>query len=91
MTLKRDHLTKSKTVMVAAFEAGLPALDEARALIDRFHNMIRSRAFGDLAPWTCDAEASQVASFARGIRKDTSAVHGGATGPWSNGQTESHS
>jgi transposase len=72
--------------MVAAIEAGVPALAEARALIDRFHAMIRSRSVGDLTPWIHDAEASLLASFARGIRKDVSAVQGAVTEPWSNGQ-----
>ncbi|MCE7030952.1 ISL3 family transposase [Jiella avicenniae] len=88
MTLKRDHLTKAETVMVAAIEAGVPALAEARALIDRFHVMIRSRSVGHLPIWICDAEASLLASFARGIRRDVSAVQGSITEPWSNGQTE---
>ncbi|MEX6509257.1 ISL3 family transposase [Jiella sp. M17.18] len=88
MTLKRDHLTKAETVMVAAIEAGVPALAEARELIDRFQIIIRSRSIGDLTPWIHDAEASLLASFARGIRKDASAVRGAITEPWSNGQTE---
>ncbi len=88
MTLKRDHLTKTETVTVAAIEAGVPNLAKARELIDRFHAMIRSREVGDLSSWIHDAEGSLLASFARGIRKDVSAVQGAITEPWSNGQTE---
>ena len=50
--------------------------------------MIRSREVGDLSSWIHDAEGSLLASFARGIRKDASAVRGATTEPWSNGQTE---
>ena len=88
MTLKRDHLTKTETVTVAAIEAGVPNLTKARELIDRFHAMIRSREVGDLSSWIHDAEGSLLASFARGISKDASAVQGAITEPWSNGQTE---
>ena len=43
MTTKRDHLTKSETVTVAAIEKGVPTLADARALVDRFQAMIRGR------------------------------------------------
>jgi len=43
MTTARDHLSKSDTVTVAAIEAGVPILVQARMLIDRFHTMIRNR------------------------------------------------
>ena len=50
--------------------------------------MIRSREVGNLSSWIHDAEGSLLASFARGISKDASAVKGAITEPWSNGQTE---
>ncbi|BBE72988.1 transposase [Pleomorphomonas sp. SM30] len=88
MTLKRDHMSKAETVMIAAIEAGVPTLAEARELIDRFHSMIRSRAVDDLASWIQDAESTLLVSFARGIPRDASAVRGAISEPWSNGQTE---
>ncbi|MEF2559261.1 ISL3 family transposase [Aurantimonas sp. C2-5-R2] len=88
MTLKRDHLTKAETVMVAAIEAGAPALADARALIDHFQAMIRSRAVVDLDPWIANASHSLLASFVRGIQNDLAAVRAAITEPWSNGQTE---
>ncbi|MEC5414427.1 ISL3 family transposase, partial [Aurantimonas sp. C2-4-R8] len=88
VTLKRDHLTKAETVMVAAIEAGAPALADARALIDHFQAMIRSRAVVDLDPWIANASHSLLASFVRGIQNDLAAVRAAITEPWSNGQTE---
>lgn len=88
MTLKRDHLTKAETVTVAAIEAGVPALADTRALVDRFHLMIRSRAVAELEAWIADAEVTLLASFARGIQKDAVAVRHAIIEPWSNGQTE---
>jgi len=43
MTNGRDLLTKAETVMVAAIEAGVPTLVEAREMITQFHLMIRRR------------------------------------------------
>ncbi len=88
MTLKRDHLTKAETVMVAAIEAGVPTLADARSLIDRFQTIIRSRTVVDLDPWIADAGSSLLVSFVRGIQNDLAAVRAAITEPWSNGQTE---
>jgi transposase len=88
MTLKRDHLTKAETVMVAAIEAGAPTLADARTLTERFQAMIRGRAVLDLDPWIVNASPSLLASFVRGIQNDLAAVRAAITEPWSNGQTE---
>jgi transposase len=88
MTTARDHLSKADTVMIAAIEAGVPALVAARDLIDRFHAMIRRKAGRDLDPWIEEAKASLVASFANGITRDRAAVRAAIMSPWSNGQTE---
>ena len=70
MTTARDHLSKADTVIVAAVEASVPRLVEARLLLDGFQAMIRSKAKSDLEPWLQKAEASLMASFARGIAND---------------------
>jgi hypothetical protein len=67
MTTKRDHLTKAETVTVAAIEQGVPMLAEARALVDRFHAMIRKKAEIELEPWINESKRSLIASFATGI------------------------
>ena len=43
MTIGRDTLSKAETVTVAAIEAGIPTLVEARELIAEFHMMIGTR------------------------------------------------
>ncbi|MBZ0260126.1 MAG: ISL3 family transposase [Hyphomicrobiales bacterium] len=88
MTTARDHLSKSDTVTIAAIEAGVPILVQARTLIERFHTMIRKRAETELDPWITEARASLLASFATGLNNDKAAVHAAITEPWSNGQTE---
>lgn len=86
MTTKRDHLTKGETVTVAAIEQGVPMLAEARALVDRFHAMIRSKAEIELESWIDESKWSLIASFATGIAKDKAADHAAIIQPWSNGQ-----
>jgi transposase len=44
MTIGRDTLSKAETVTVAAIEAGMPALVEAREIIAEFYMMIRPRS-----------------------------------------------
>ncbi len=88
LSIGRDHLTKAETVTVAAIETSVPALNEAREIIDHFHGMIRTRAVAKLDPWIEAASNSLVASFARGIMRDRNAVRAAIVEPWSNGQTE---
>ena len=88
MTIARDHLSKADTVTIAAIEANVPTLVEARTLIDRFHVMIRKKIEVELDPWIADASPSLIASFATGINKDKASVRAAIIEPWSNGQTE---
>ena len=88
MTTARDHLSKADTVTIAAIEARVPTLVEARALVERFQAMLRQKLAADLDPWIVTASTSLIASFANGISKDKAAVRAAITEPWSNGQTE---
>ena len=88
MTTARDHLSKADTVTIAAIEARVPPLVEARTLIERFQVMVRNKLVTDIDPWIATASRSLIASFARGIIKDKAAVCAAITEPWSNGQTE---
>ena len=88
MTTARDHLSKADTVTIAAIEAGVPELVDARRLIDQFHDMIRKRIASELDPWLIAASESLIASFASGVSNDRVSVHAAMVQPWSNGQTE---
>ena len=88
LTTKRDHMSKADAVTIAAIEAGVPSLIEARTLVDRFQAMIRTKNNVDLDPWIAEAKTSLVASFVTGIVKDKAAVRAAITQPWSNGQVE---
>lgn len=88
LTIRRDDLSKSETVTVAAVETGVPSLIEAREIVEGFHAMIRRKAEADLDPWIERARVSLVASFANGVVKDIAAVRAAIVSQWSNGQTE---
>ena len=88
MTTARDHLSKADTVTIAVIEARVPALVEARTLVERFQAMLRQKFIADLEPWIATASVSLISSFARGIIKDKAAVRAAITEAWSNGQTE---
>ena len=88
MTNGRDLLSKSETVTIAAIEAGVPLLVEARILILDFQSMIRDKAAAGLKSWLERAGQSLITSFARGVTNDEAAVRSAMTLPWSNGQTE---
>jgi transposase len=60
MTVSRDLLTKAETVTVAAIEAGVPPLVEAREIIAEFHLTIRRKTEAGLIPWIERARASLV-------------------------------
>jgi transposase len=88
MTIGRDDLSKSETVTIAAIEAGVPLLVEAREIIAAFQTMIRKKSLADLEPWLERARSGLAASFANGVVKDQAAVSAAITSAWSNGQTE---
>src|SRR6202163_1845610 len=88
MTTARDHMSKADSITIAAIEAGVPTLVDARTRTDRFHTMIRNRKEADLVPWIAAASDSLIGSFASGVTKDIAAVHAALVQPWSNGQTE---
>ena len=88
MTTGRNTLAKSETVTVAAVEAGVPLLVEAREIIAAFHTVIRKQVMAELDPWLERVRASLIASFANGVTKSKAAVGAAITSSWSNGQTE---
>ncbi|MET4485224.1 hypothetical protein [Bradyrhizobium sp. LA7.1] len=46
-------------------------LTEARALVDRFHAMIRKKAEIQLEPWLIESKRGLIASFATGIARQS--------------------
>jgi hypothetical protein len=46
MTTARDHVSKADSITIAAIEAGVPTLVDARTLTDRFHAMMQFKRSG---------------------------------------------
>lgn len=88
LTIGRDSLSKAETVTVAAIEAGVPALMEARRVVAAFQSMISTKSAAAFEAWIEEARESLVASFANGVVKDKAAILAAISSPWSNGQTE---
>ena len=88
LTLARDKLTRAEAIIVATVTQAIPEIIAARETVDAFNRLIRSRDADGLEPWIEAALASPVASFAKGVVADRSAVAAAIALPWSNGQTE---
>lgn len=88
MTMARDGLSRTQTVTVAAIEAAVPTLVQARDLVDDFHSLIRRKQEAALDGWLDMAAASLLAPFARGLARDHLAVRAAISTAWSNAQAE---
>jgi transposase len=73
---------------VAALLERSPAIATAVDLIGRFATMVKDQLADALDGWLREAEASALAPFAAGLRRDEDAVRAALTEPWSNGQVE---
>jgi hypothetical protein len=51
MTIGRDALSKSETVIVAVVEGRVPLIVEAREVIASFQEMVRKKSLADRDPW----------------------------------------
>jgi hypothetical protein len=67
MTTARGNLGKADTVTIAAIEANVPTLVEARVLVESFHAIVRTKFIANLDSWIATASLSLIASFASGI------------------------
>lgn len=88
MTTGRHHLSKSDSILVTQVEQALPALSQARRLLNAFTTMVRNGDTAAMAGWLEEASGSEMAAFARGLTADLDAVMAALREPWSNGQTE---
>ncbi len=73
---------------VSALLERSPSLATAVDLIRRFATMVKDKTPDAFDGWLREAEASALASFAAGIRRDEDAVRAALSEPWSSGQVE---
>jgi transposase len=88
MTTARDDLSRAQTLTVAAIETAVPALVQARDIVEAFHTLIRRKKEESLEGWLVEAAKSLLAPFARGLARDHLAVRAAIATAWSNAQAE---
>ena len=87
---KRSHEAQMYVDQLCQLDA---AIARAHALSEAFLTLVRERRGADLTAWMAEAIScgiDELASFARGLQDDLSAVTAGLTLAWSNGVTEGH-
>nr|WP_187399187.1 hypothetical protein [Bradyrhizobium paxllaeri] len=85
MTVGQDTLSKAETVTVAAIEAGVPTLVEAREIIAEFHLMIRRRSRRRVVAMDRARSRQSRCLIRPRVTDDEAAVRAAITLPWSNG------
>jgi transposase len=75
------------TFLVQLFELA-PKLAEASELARRFAAILRSDEDSELDLWITQAETSELAALAKGIRRDIDAVRAAITQPWTTSRVE---
>jgi transposase len=88
LTGQPDTLDDADRRFVAALLERSPAIATAVDLVSRFVTMVKDQVADALDSWLREAEASALAPFAAGLRRDEDAVRAALTEPWSNGQVE---
>ncbi len=88
--LTRDFakLSAEEQRFVTAVREHSAPIATAADLITRFAAMVKDKTPTALDGWLREAEASSLAPFAAGLRRDEDAVRAALTEPWSNGQLE---
>lgn len=85
-----DTLTDKERRFVRALRERSTSIATAADLIARFCGMVKGKLPDPFDGWLRKAEASVLAPFAAGIRRDEDAVRAALSEPWSSGQVEGH-
>ncbi len=88
LTSELAKLSKEDWRFVTALRERSTTIATAADLIGRFTSMVKDRTPAALDSWLHAAEASALATFAAGLRRDEDAVRAALSEPWSNGQVE---
>jgi len=88
LTSELAKLSKEDRRFVTALRVRSTTIATAADLIGRFTSMVKDKTPAALDSWLHEAEASALATFAAGLRRDEDAVRAALSEPWSNGQVE---
>jgi transposase len=93
ITFKEDQRLEWQQQYLTQLCASDPEIAQAYELIETFTTMLRERQGERLDSWLAQVEAqgaSELKSFAQGLKKDYDAVKAGLTLSWSQGPVEGH-
>jgi transposase len=88
LTSELTKLSQEDRRFVTALRECSTTIATAADLIGRFTSMVKDKTPAALDSWLHEAEASALATFAAGLRRDEDAVRAALSEPWSNGQVE---
>jgi transposase len=88
LTGELAKLSDTERRFVTALRERSSTIAMAADLIGRFTTMVKDKMPAALDGWLREAEASALATFAAGLRRDEDAVRAALSEPWSNGQVE---
>jgi transposase len=86
-----EELSEREGAYVAALKQCCPSIAEAQRLLTTFRTILTQRCSEQLDPWLDQCEQSgisELVGFARGLRRDYSAVQAALRYAWSQGQIE---
>jgi len=83
-----DEIDKTERKFVEALRAGSPDLAAVIALAREFRAMVREKRADGLDPWLAATQATALAGFAGGLKRDLAAVRAGLSLSWSSGPVE---
>jgi transposase len=88
-----DDLNTKEQKQLTFLRGVHPRLEEAYSLVQKFVTMIRKRGEGSLQEWLQQIDSSHIPEFirfAKGLKRDSTAVQAALSLPYSNGVTEGH-
>ncbi len=86
-----EELSERERAYVGALKQLCPPIAEAQRLLTTFHTILMQRRSEQLDPWLVQCEQSgisELVGFARGLRRDESAVRAALRYDWSQGPVE---
>jgi transposase len=87
----RPHpISEREARYVTLLTTGETPIADAARLATAFRHLLKTRDLNALQPWLAAAEASPLARFARGLRRDGDAVLAALCFRWSQGPVEGH-
>lgn len=93
LLLPKEQRSETQLQMRQRLLEAFPSLKQSQELVQQFRSLLRQGAVAELDAWLKQAQTSDladIATFARGLEPDRSAIEAAITEKWSNGPVEGH-